>query len=213
MPLADFNTLAPDIADGLVTCPEPTIVRAVRQALREFCTRTQIWRSALAPLDLFAGIGDYDLDPPYAGEVAQVREVHAGDRALRPTRVDAMQRLNHWRDTESDTLEAYLLPSPAVIRFYPKPKTDQAGAVVIRAALRPTRAATEGPDWLLDQWGETLAAGARFRLLSMERWRDAAGAKLALAEFQSGLSDARLQVAHGHSRAPLTVRVPFFAGV
>lgn len=195
-------------------CPLDLALNAAREALREFCTRTQLWRAALAPLDLQAGKAEYDLAPPADAEVAQVREVHYRGRALQARRVEDLQHLGEWRNADpADALQCYLIPTPTVIRFYPAPATDQAAAVVIHAALRPTRLAADCDDVLLDQWEATIAAGARFRLLSMREWRDGPGAQLALVEFQGGISDARVQVAAGNSRAAMRVRIPFFAGV
>jgi hypothetical protein len=68
-------------------------------------------------------------------------------------------------------------------------------AMVARVQLIPTYRATFYPAWALDIWGDALAQGALADLLAMpnKAWTNYDAARVALAEYRNGLSDAKAE--------------------
>ena len=82
---------------------------------------------------------------------------------------------------------------------------DATGALRINAALKPTRASTEFPTWIYQRYVETLAAGAKYRLMRVPT-KPYSNEKLAAfykAAFDVGVAEAMIRTARGATRAAL----------
>ena len=82
---------------------------------------------------------------------------------------------------------------------------DATGALRINAALKPTRTATTFPDWIYQRYAETLAHGAKARLM-MVPTKPYSNPKLAewhRDQFNGGCGEAMIRTARGSSRAAL----------
>ena len=82
---------------------------------------------------------------------------------------------------------------------------NAAGALRINAALRPTRASTTFPDFIYQRYVETIAHGAKSRLMLIPT-KPYSNPKLGewhRDQFNGGISEAMIRAARGSSRAAL----------
>lgn len=85
------------------------------------------------------------------------------------------------------------------------------GALRINAALKPTRASTSFPTILYERYVETIAAGARARVMMIPKkpYTDLVNAAANMQMFLDGCGDARVRIARGATRGPLRTHTVF----
>lgn len=136
---SQFDSLIlPDMKD----CPTPTIRTAARDAAIAFCEHASVWQEDFSvQVPMGATSGDVDLAPGSA--VSALMEVRKGDKAMLP-------------DDFRLTSDSFSIASAAT----------EDSTFLLRVALKPSRAAQDFPDWLFEDWGDVIAAGARARLMA-----------------------------------------------
>ena len=82
---------------------------------------------------------------------------------------------------------------------------DATGAMRINAALKPTRSSTTFPDWIYERYVETLAHGAKHRLMVVpgKPYSNEKAAAYHLTMFNGGIGEAMIRTSRGATRAPL----------
>jgi hypothetical protein len=196
-------------------CPEVTADVAIRAALIEFCEKTLVIQRDLDPVTVVNGITDYDIDPPASQLVSRLMRVWYKDVELTPTAPDNVHNAEVYNtlftgaDKERSDPRMFIQKDERTFSIYPIPKDTVANGLTIRAALKPTRNAETIEDVLFEDYAETVAHGAKYRLLSMasKPWTNGPAASLALAAFNSGINVARQRASRGHTRADLRVRL------
>jgi hypothetical protein len=168
------STLLSYVHDELPTVPRLTAERAVMDAVREFCSRSTVWREELAPIATQAGSTRYTAAMPAQAEFVALVSAKLDGKA-----VGALV-------TRGEQVDISRAPSAA-------------GTLVLEVALRPERSAQEFPDFLAARYGVEIAAGAKRNLVTMrgQSWSapDAAGGYNAV--FIAGASQARREVEFG----------------
>lgn len=108
----------------------------------------------------------------------------------------------NWR-TDVNLPTRFYFPDDTTVGLLLAPNAG--GNLRINAALKPTRAATTFPDWIYERYVETIAAGAKWKLLSTPKkpYTDMALAAHYEQEFIAGCGEARVRAARAGSRAPL----------
>lgn len=94
----------------------------------------------------------------------------------------------------SDDNRAFLELAPAT-----------AGNLRILAALKPTRASTSFPDWIYERYIETIAHGAKARIMTVPKkpYSDPVTGAWNREQFNLLVGEARIRTARGSTRAPL----------
>lgn len=85
------------------------------------------------------------------------------------------------------------------------------GNLRINVALKPTRASTSFPEWIYERYIETIAHGAKARLM-MSPKKPYSNAQLGayhMTEFNGLIGEARVRTARGTTRAPLRTHTVF----
>lgn len=213
--MATLSAFYPYVLPDVMGCPEMTADVAIRGALIEFCEKSHVLQRDLDPVTVVRGIVDYDLDPPANQLVARIMRVWYKDRELTATAPDNINNAEVYNtlftgaDKERSEPRIYLQKDERTFTIYPIPQDTVANGLTIRAALKPTRAAEEVDDVLFEDYAETIAHGAKYRLLSMasKPWTNGPAASAALTMFNSGINVARQRASRGHTRADLRVRL------
>jgi len=216
--MRDIDELLPRVMEVVPTCPEPTVIRHLRDAAIEFCRRTRVWR-------------DYDTFPlsSEACEViaadseAQIFEItHASVTVtddededaitvsdLEPKTVDWLDEENPgWRD-ETGTPRYFTQLAPNTVRVTPKP--EDAAVLRLELVMVPSITAERFPDELIDTYGQVLADGALSRILILPT--DFAQPQLAVAyaaSFNMALGRWGSQVPRGQQRTPRRTKLSSF---
>jgi hypothetical protein len=178
--MATFSDFLPSIRAEISTAPKQTMLMAVKNAVRTLCDRSQIWAVTLDPVPLFSGSTEVDIDDlPKGAEVSSVISCTLDGTTLAPGTAFT---------TSADCLHIDL----AV------PCSDKAVSVV-RVALRPTFAAESIPDWLLNDYLETVTHGALATLQaqSSREWFNPAGHTFHHANFYTGIGRAKIWAVRG----------------
>lgn len=105
---------------------------------------------------------------------------------------------SRWYMPDDDTVGLLLAPSAG-------------GNLRIQAALKPTRISTTFPDWIFERYIETIAHGAKGRLMTIPKkpYSDKETGAWHLQMFAGLIGEARVRTARGNTRGPLRTHTVF----
>lgn len=186
-----ISDLVPKLQRLVPGVPAPAATRYLRDALVEFCEKTEGLQVDLAAIHITADTRDYELTPAVAASIARVVGVFiqtADDAAddLRGTRVDE----SRWSLVDGDPMTLWLDWKPS----------GEEGSLIVVVALVPDddMPLEEIDDTFLRRWGDAFIAGAAAELLSMERrWRNLREAQRQAIVFGSYISQAKNEMIRG----------------
>lgn len=202
-----YSDLLRDVLPHLGNGPSDPLVEAmIRSAVIEFCNQSWIWRYLPDPMDITAGEGTYDLEPPTGSDVAAVLSCSIDGNLILPASTDDLSDMYMRWQTLSGPARHYTQTDTNSLLLVPKPEFNIASGLMMVLALQPSRASTSFPDWIADQYAESLAAGALSRLMLMpgKAWSDSQTGLFHKDKFHSSIHAAKASGARGLSRA--TVR-------
>jgi len=189
--MTSWSSFYPWILPEVRGCPQPLIDQKLRDAAREFCTRSRAWeeRAATVTADGTTSLRSFVFAEAGSELVRVERATVAGEDQ---TILNSDGNPADWLETApadelSDTL---VVVSRTQYRIWPTPVSG--AAIVIYQALKPTNAGTGVGDVIYAEWGEQLARGAVARLKAMKgsAWFDADGAMLADRAFERAVHSA-----------------------
>jgi hypothetical protein len=157
--LDDFQTLVLPFAAG---APEPLIFRCLRDAATDFCQRTKLWRCA----DTIVTTGAYpeDIPVPPDSVLYEIASCAMDCQPLDPiTLAELTKKMPDWRtrDIGCEGARWYVSPDRGTIQAVPR----SSGVMLVEYVCKPAATATTLPDFLLDEYGQTIADGAAGALL------------------------------------------------
>lgn len=114
----------------------------------------------------------------------------------------------NWR-TDVNLPTRFYFPDDNTVGLALPPATT--GNLRINAALKPTRASTTFPAWIWERYVETIAHGAKAKLMLVPKkpYSDKETGAYHMGMFEGGIGDARVAAARGRTRAPLRTHVVF----
>jgi len=205
-----WKQLWPLVLPQVPLCAPPIVTKAIRNAVREFCDRTYVWKKVFS-IPVGGSRGEYDL--PSAANYAVCR-LDAAVLAGTDLQVEAPERVTEfYPDWTAGTVTGQ--PSiltqlhPDTFWLVPFPASDQ--TVTLTVSLRPPIAAPKVDDWLIEEYEETIVAGALARLKSMTAvpWGNPAEAAAFARAFDGGCIDANYRASKAFGRAPIRTRAQF----
>jgi len=213
--MATLSNFYPFVLPEVPGCPEPTVDTATLSALIDFCEKSLVVQRDLDPVTVVKGIVDYDLEPPTNQLVSKILRVWYKGKELSPTAPDSISapevynRLFEGANVGRSDPRVYLQKNDVSVSLYPIPKDTVANALTVRVALKPTRAAETIEDVLFQDYAETIAHGAKYRLLSMANkpWTNGPGASASFAAYNTGINTARQRASRGGTRADVRIRL------
>jgi len=209
--LADF---LPEILPQVPGCGDLLAKNAVRNALIEFCERTEVWRVELDPIMVVNGVSDYELDPPDSKSVIwRVMNVSYDGMPIDPKTTDDLDAEKPGWRTETGTPFAYFAKDiRRTLRLVYTPDADLVNGLVIEAALKPSKTATTVEDALFEEYFDDVAEGALAKLFGIENhpWSSAAKAKYHRDKFDTMISTFSVEGARHGTRAPLRTK-PYYS--
>ncbi|GIW55404.1 MAG: hypothetical protein KatS3mg082_1808 [Nitrospiraceae bacterium] len=207
--MASYSDFFDYVRPSVPQAPIPLLTHHVREAVIDFCRATKLYRSE-ASIDSVAGTAQYTFGLPPNTDLVDVLSAAYENRPLDPASPNELDGfIPKWR-TEQGMVEFYFLPTPATptIRLVRIPDESVTGAIHVTAAVAPTRASTDCPDWLLARYSNTVADGALGALLKIreEPWYDPERALYHERLFMIALGAGNAQAGRGNTRAPLRTR-------
>lgn len=194
----ELETFYPYIMPEVVGCPEPIARMALIGAANEFCRESLSWRSTLT-IALVDGQIDYVPTKPSQSHVVAFKSVSVGDRKLTqiPSISGSEKGSEPWY---------YTSPERGILRVYPEPENPTL-SMTVDVAYAPDPSATTLPDYLGLRFIETVAAGAKSRLLMMPaEWGSPQLAAFYTQVFRDGITTASIEEEHGFNPGTLTIK-------
>jgi len=198
--MVDISTLAPKVATDAIGCPHPLLVAKLVEAAQLFCRRAWVWRY-YSQLFLNPGEDVYDIDLPPGANLTAIMRVHNNYGELLPTVTD----LAGVEDDNTDKLVGdpleYIMQPPNLIKFSPTP--SKVSTMNVHCILTPS--GTEIPEWMADEYGTVIVAGAKSQLLLIQdtAWFRPKVAMYYQNEFRKGLNAARVSLINAKAVPPV----------
>lgn len=151
--VAKLEDYLSEIMAELPGCPNVIALQALRKAVRDFQTETEIWDADLT-INSVAGTLKYKLQPAYEASVLRLFKVTFDGSILSP---DAY-KLNFDQLTDSDYREFEL-------ELINDPLKTVTGGLVVNVILRSFIKAIDIPEYFFDRWGDGIMAKAKSDLM------------------------------------------------
>lgn len=214
-----WSLYLPEVLPDVPGCPNVMAINAVRNAAIEFCEKSLIWRYDFAgKIALVAAQATYPLTSPAGSNVAMITRLGfwptgatKAKEVTGPVGHDELDRIREgWREETNvgvNSIETFTADGNNV-RVVPIPVANQADAVSVSAALKPTRASTDGPDMLYDDWLEWIAHGAKWKLMATPKkdWTDLELATYHKNQFEIGIARAGAKIVKGGGQRRMTIQ-------
>lgn len=208
-----FDQFLPYILPFVPNCPTPTAYQELRNAAIDFCVQTNIIQ-AVQEVPSVSLQSAYTFPAQTEQLPCRLMEAYYGARKLGISPIDQLGDspalvgdTGTGVQTYGDPVAAFLRsPAASQIAVAPVPKTPMAASYfVFRVALQPTRAATNTADELFDNWVVPVAAGAIARLRAYPGQMFSGDATMAMATYQKGISEARVEARKSRVRTGMRV--------
>ena len=195
------------VFDDIPSVPQALALRALSDALREFCRRTYAWREPLEDTPIPAGEPLIDLSIGQGTNIIAVPELRLDGAKIDPAAPEEVQQLRR-RPREGDPIGFVHYPT-GQLELLPSPKRDHvlSGTIVVAPTLGATN--LNMPNHIGNEYGDALAAGAKMRLVKMpaQPWSAPDMMQLYASEFYMAVSEAKLRAATSMGDAPLQVQM------
>jgi len=161
--MRDIDELLPEVMTHAPACPEPVALKHLRDAAREFCHRTRMWRDwdtltvSTPECEAVCSMRD--------ARIVEIERATLNDYALEPKTVG-------WLDANIPRWDTY--DGADVARFVTQlnrntvtvvPKVE--GTLKLRLVLQPSRDAMTLPSFLIDDFGTEIGIGAAGAILML----------------------------------------------
>lgn len=163
--MARLDTLLGETRAGIPGAPDPVLLRALRNGAEELCRQSQCWQEQLDPIQMQAGVFEYDLSPP------------AGTRVERIVWAKYNGRLMDWNVRDRDLMAQTastgapraisLSPSTATFHVHPTPRENDTANVDVYAVLVPLPNATSVADHIINKYRRGIIAIAKAQLMAL----------------------------------------------
>jgi hypothetical protein len=198
------------VESDLLPCPKPIIEREISNTIIEFCEKTRLLTKVFlieldketVPLTRDYTITtttqdsvDISLSSLFTGvRIVAVDSLNLDGQDKTPKHIEIVNTIPDevWDAMVGENDLGYFIKSNTEIRFYDVETSDS--ELSIGLVVAPTRAATTVDDILFERWLEAIAAGTRWKVLSMpgKEWTDKNTAAENYIEFRRGISRARM---------------------
>ena len=207
MKLDDFFAY---VLPEVIGCPDPLVRNTIRLTAIDFCNRTHAWTEMSDPITLVDGTRDYTLVAPADAWAQTVRDVWLGSRRLKPVSMAQLQEwMPDWQTAAASEPVYYnMAVERGVLSVFPTPANVSDQVLVVRTVFVPTSSATTLPNFLGQDQLETIAAGAKGRLMLMpgQVWSNPELGAYYKQQFDAAVLDTRIEEAH--DRVPGSMTVP-----
>ncbi|WP_419783585.1 hypothetical protein [Maridesulfovibrio sp.] len=200
-----WRAFLPLVGNSLPRCPVPQIITELRSAAIRFCKDSRVWRHTSDLMDVYKGECRYVFEPPPKTTVVSTLEVYFRGEILIPLD-DRVVR------DEPGVPDSFKVEEPGVVRLVPCPREDEEAVLQTVNILAPYVTADVCPKFLLDFHGETIASGAKAKLMMVpdKPWSDPARARLEQAEFNAGKAEIRIREMRGGTECKQEINSPSF---
>ena len=199
-----WQEFMPDILPDVYGCPDPTVVLALRRTARQFFEQAHIWRLWLDPVRINAGVLNHDLDLAPHADLVKLERATLNGREIDVVSSGVLSA--DWQTNFAWRAPCVFTEDRVTFNYLPAQTTGD--IVQVEVILKPSNDAAGIDDIFFDQYVETLAMGAKARLMQQPQKsysNPALGMELE-RRFNDAITDLNIRRAHGFSAARLTVQ-------
>ncbi len=198
--MKDFIQFYDQYLADIPGCTYFTAAVELRNAARDFCSGTKVWKVKLDPTITQANQTDYDFEITNDQEVVKIERAKLDGQWLYLMNQDEPWRGS--RGIQGINGESF--------RLYPQPSANL--SLVITAVLQPSLTARGVEDFIYDKYAREIAYGAKASLFMKpnQEWTNPGLADRFQAMFEDATGKARIAAARAYSSAPLRVRISPF---
>jgi hypothetical protein len=192
------------------------VEKAIITTIREFCTKSLLWKKKLDAIDIVATVSEYIIAAPVDSAIVDIDRVEVSDLFVNPTSMDLLDRTPEpWRDQQSNQPSEFMVDAEKVLTFREVPIDNLTGGIIVWATLKPTPTAATIPDFIYNDWYEAILNGAVTFLLRIpnKSWSNIDGAEYFNGIYRSLLGDAKAKKVTGKARVSLRVQQSPFSVV
>jgi hypothetical protein len=214
-----LNAFMSRIIPHVSGCPDVLAHEALVDTAIEFCEKTLIIQRTLPPISTIPDTINYTLTPPTEQLVHMVLSAWFKGALMEPVASQEVLNIQGFTTTvtgyehlfRGDPTQ-YYWTAPSTLCVFPIPDETDADSILVRAATKPARSATQLEDALFNDWAEALAAGtlARLHATKDQAWSSADRALQRSREFRQFVQRARIEGATGRARTTLHVKLRSF---
>lgn len=213
--MVSLDAFLPRLLPYVIGVAQPLAHQALLDTAIQFCEETGVVRHTTSPVLTVAGQATYDVDLPSQTELSRVLKVWVGWRmvyAAPEAMVDSVRGVSTDVTNDTGTIHAASVIEPGTITLVAAPSED-GFQIVVRAATRPTRSATQVDDALFNRWCDAITSGAIYRLASVpgQPFSDPNQAQIAFGMFRQQLNLAKIQANRGPMGGAVSVKLRPFA--
>lgn len=199
----DFYAL---ITPRVPSCPYPLIDEAVRDAVREFTTRTKKWRST----DCFtaSSLPDNLMTAPTDTSIVQIEALRHNGKTLEPVSIFELNRMySDWK-TEVGSPKYYTQEDMDTVRIVP----HEEGEIEIDLILKPAEGVDVFPDFIYNYHRSAIVDGALayIHMIPSQEFTDPQMAMMYYNKFSQVLDRLMADQIIGQQKAPLRTKPHFF---
>lgn len=207
--MATIQNFYSSVMPAVQGCPTAMVDNAIRHSINEFCEKTMMWRATLPAFDVVANQSVYTLTMP--ADTALVGPVHVAvnNTALVVLNIDDLDSLYpNWRNTTASAPLIYFMDNGNALNLVPTPVNDYVAGLKMDVVLKVAETANTLPDWIFDNWAETIAHGALMRLHAMpgKVWADTNTVAYHKSKFREGISRAKSRTMKSFSKQGKSVQ-------
>lgn len=205
----DLLDFVPSVLLEVSTCPEDLALKAVRDTCIDFCDHTNFWQHDLDPITAVANVAEYELDdiPTKTALASIVSMTFQGLPVYPRSREWLDENMPSWREQYSTRPDKFLVQQIGYFQLVPYPSVTVSDAILVRAALKPSRTATQVYDRIYEDYLDDIANGALGRLLAMQSrpWSNADLALYYKGLYELERGSAKIAVRKGHTQLSAVV--------
>lgn len=209
-----FEQFRQYFAPELFGIPATLAIRAIREAVIEFCSETRILLADAYPIPVIEETAEYEIEFDGEYEAIDIESAYYGERLNTDTRLSIVSRRSlegvynwHSQTSPTDPMNC-LLEQSGKVRMYPIPENDSEEDLLLTCVVKPTRISTRVDDDLIyNDHIESIKHGALYRLLGMRgrTWFDIDAAADEKSLFLVDMANIRGVALQGKSSIPMTI--------
>lgn len=208
-----FTTLYDEVVPELTGAVAlPLVLNAIRQAARDFCMRSFVWRVDQGPMAVAQNANEYDWEPPTNTEAVRPMQVWLEKRPLTPRTANELSEMFGDFMRAEGTPSYFVADRPDKLVIVPKPTGVYTTGITAKLAVMPSQAATGMETIYATRYRDAIGYGAKARLFRMPRkpWTDKQAASDYQAMFDAAVNTAQLEASRGFGGARARVRPMYF---
>ncbi len=189
-------------------CPEPVALHWLRYGAFRLCNESGIWKTRIT-MPVKTGEVAVPIPLPAGASLSKIKTACFNGEPLEPL-ANAILDEKHPGWSSGVSGKPFCYSEVAGNAITPFPTAD--GELTLHCMLKPIKDAVELPDFLVEDWGMVIQAGALMMLYLQpdKPWSSPYAAGTQASLFNQGLQDARHEAQHSKQDAPIRTKPHFF---